>query len=237
MDLFFVALGLVAGVLTTVAGMGGGLFLIAVIGMLKGPHLALVLTSPALFVSNVHRTFMYRREVDWRVAGMVAAGALPGALLGGLVLPAIPDLVITSLLVVTTTLALLRAKGVFRLAPQGGSLVGAGAGIGALASTSGGAGLLLSPVLLATGLTGAAFVATTSACSVAMHFGRISGYAGSGLLTRDLARPIVALLVGLLAGNLLGKRLRTQIPEGSETKVELGALVVSTALAVLGIAR
>lgn len=237
MDILFVALGLVAGILSTVAGMGGGLFLIAVIGVLKGPHLALVLTSPALFVSNVHRTFMYRREVDWRVAGTVAAGAVPGALLGGLLLPAIPDLVITLLLVITTTLAILRARGLFKIQPRRGSLLGAGAGVGALASTSGGAGLLLSPVLLATGLTGAAFVGTTSACAVAMHLGRIGGYAGGGLLTLELVRPILALLVGLLAGNLVGQRLRTQVPEGSEPKVELGALVVSTALAVLGVAR
>lgn len=237
MEPLFVALGLVAGVLTTVAGMGGGLFLIAVIGVLCGPHLALVLTSPALFVSNAHRTFMYRRQVDWRVAGKVAMGAVPGALLGGLLLPAIPEVVIAGLLVVTTTLAILRAKGIFRLKPGGRSLVGAGASVGALASTSGGAGLLLSPVLLATGLTGAAFVATTSACAVAMHLGRIGGYLGSGLLSRDLSVLMVALVVGLLLGNLLGKKLRGHIPEGAEGKVELGALVVSTALAVLGVAR
>lgn len=230
-------LGLIAGALTTVAGMGGGLFLLAVLTVLRGPHLALALTSPALLASNTHRAFLFRREIDRRTTLLIAMGALPGALLGGLVLPAIPEPVVVGLLVVTTVFALLRAKGWVRLRLRSKSLAAAGAGVGALSSTSGGAGLLLGPLLMSAGITGGAFVGTIAACASAMHVGRVIGYIGSGLLTSAVWLPASVLLGGLLVGNLIGRRLRAYMPEGSEPKVELAALVVTSGLAVVQLAR
>jgi len=235
--LLLAALGLIAGVLTTIAGMGGGLFLVAVLTVLHGPHLALTLTTPALFVSNGHRAYMFRRDIDRRVAGMVALGAIPGAMVGGLVLPALPPLVVTSLLVAVTVVALLRAWGFIKLKLRARSLAAAGAAVGALAATSGGAGLLVGPIVLSTGLTGLSYVATVAACAVALHLGRIVGYGAAGLLTLDLLPSIAALLAGLLLGNLVGRRARDYIPKKIEPKIEIGALVVSTALAVVGLVR
>lgn len=235
--LLLAALGLIAGILTTIAGMGGGLFLVAVLTVLHGPHLALTLTTPALFVSNGHRAYLFRGEVDRNVAASVAIGAVPGAIVGGLVLPALPELFVTLLLVAVTVVALLRAWGAVKLRLRARSLAMAGAGVGAMAATSGGAGMLIGPVVLSTGLTGAAYVGTVAACAVAMHLGRILGYGAAGLLTIELLPSIAALLVGLLAGNLVGRRARGHIPKSVEPRIEIGALVVSTAMAVVGLAR
>jgi uncharacterized membrane protein YfcA len=230
-------LGALAGVLTTLAGMGGGLLLIAALTLLGGPHHALAVTSPALFVSNVHRAALFRAEIDRRVALSVGAGALPGALLGGLVLPAVPEVVVTLILLATTIAAVLRAKRLLRLQPRGRSLAAAGAGVGALSSTSGGAGLLLGPVIMSAGLTGASLVATIAACAATMHVGRVVGYAASGLLTSDVVAPVLAVMFGLVAGNLLGRRARAVVRPGREPTIELCALVISTGLAAVGLAR
>ncbi len=233
----YLALGLCAGVLTTLAGMGGGLFLVAVIGVLRGPHEALAITAPALMLSNLHRTLMFRREIDRRVAGLIALGAIPGALLGGLVLPAIPAAIVSVLLVLTTVAALLRARGLLKLEPGRRSLVVAGSGIGALAATSGGAGLLVAPLVMSTGLRGLAYVSTVSCTAVALHVGRIAGYGAVGLLSVALLPFMVLLLGGLLGGNLLASRLRRYLRPEHEPRIELGALVLTTALALLGLAH
>ncbi|NUP10646.1 MAG: sulfite exporter TauE/SafE family protein [Polyangiaceae bacterium] len=230
-------LGLVAGVLTTLAGMGGGLMLLAVLTVMRGPHLALALSSPALFVSNSHRAYLFRNDIDRRLVLLIGLGALPGALLGGLVLPTIPDAIVTALLVATTVFAVLRAKGYIQIKPRAKSLAMAGAGVGALSATSGGAGMLLGPILMSAGLTGAALVATIAACAATMHIGRVAGYFVSGLLTFEAAPGVLALLVGLVGGNLAGRRLRSIIPDGTEQKMELFALVASTGFALIGLVR
>jgi uncharacterized protein len=235
--LVFLLLGIFAGVLTTVAGMGGGLFLVAVVGLLRGPHEALAITSPALLVSNIQRTVMYRHAVDKRVAALLSSGAIPGAILGGLLLPALPSVLVTLLLVMTTALALMRARGLLTISPGRKSLVFAGSGIGALAATSGGAGFLVAPVVMSTGLRGLPYVATVSCCAVALHIGRVAGYGISGLLVAELIPPIAVLLVGLVTGNLIASRFRDKIPDGLESKIELGALVLTAGLALIGVAR
>jgi hypothetical protein len=145
--------------------------------------------------------------------------------------------VVTTLLVAVTVVALLRAWGAIKLRLRARSLAVAGAGVGALAATSGGAGLLIGPIVLSTGLTGAAYVGTVAACAVAMHLGRILGYGAGGLLTVELLPSIAALLGGLLLGNVIGRRARAYIPKNAESRIEIGALLVSTVMAVIGLAR
>lgn len=234
--LLFLALGAFAGMLTTVAGMGGGLFLVAVIGVLRGPHEALAITSPALLVSNLQRTFMFRQAVDLRVAALLSSGAIPGAVLGGLLLPTLPSALVTLLLMASTALALLRSQGLLDVSPGRTSLVAAGSGIGALAATSGGAGFLIAPVVMSTGLKGRPYVATVSCCAAGLHIGRVAGYGVSGLLAPSQLPWIAALLVGLVTGNLIAARYRDRIPSKVESKIELGALVATALLALLGVA-
>ena len=73
--------GIAAGLITTVAGMGGGLLLLLVLAVISGdPVQALVVTSPALLLGNGHRLWRYRHDVDRATALPLARGAVPTAL-------------------------------------------------------------------------------------------------------------------------------------------------------------
>src|SRR5689334_20783752 len=106
MPLLMLLLGLGAGVLTTIAGQGGGLVLLLACSAIFGPHAALAVTAPALLMGNLHRAFMLRAYVDRKVALRVIAGALPGALVGGLLSGVIPSWALRVLLVGMTGLAI-----------------------------------------------------------------------------------------------------------------------------------
>jgi hypothetical protein len=69
--LTLVPLGLLAGVLTTVAGMGGGMMLVVVLSLVWDPRVALASTAPALLVGNAHRAYLYRAQV----ARQISAGS------------------------------------------------------------------------------------------------------------------------------------------------------------------
>jgi uncharacterized membrane protein YfcA len=116
-------------------------------------------------------------------------------------------------------------------------VVPAGFGIGMLAATSGGAGLLAAPLLMAAGLTAEPYIATVACGAVAMHVGRVLGYGATGLLDGRTLALSAAITAALLVGNALGVRVRRWIPQGSSARIELAALTVSVGLALAGVTR
>ena len=237
MILWLVPLGVAAGVLTTVAGLGGGMMLQLSISLLDSPAVALAATAPALLLGNLHRASLFREHVDRPVAMAFALGALPGSLLGGLLAVSVPEEALRWAMLVMTAAAITRALGCWKWTPPAGALVPAGFLIGALAASTGGAGMLAGPLLLACGLRGDRYVATGAMCSVAMHIGRLTAYGFAGLLHGRVLLFAAVLAVTILTGNAIGKRLRTRIGERSGMHIELATMIVCVALAVTGVAR
>ncbi len=228
-------LGLFAGALTTLAGLGGGMIYLLALSLIWEPARALAVTAPALFFGNLHRLVLLRRHVDRPKAKAFALGAVPGAVLGGLISAWVPALLIRGLMVAMTLLAVGRALMRWRLRVPSGLMVPAGASIGALTGASGGAGLLVAPLLLSAGLVGEVYVATGAVCGVAMHSGRILGYGAAGLFDQAVLVDAGVATLAILLGNLLGQRLRAltaRLPEGA---LEYGVLLGAVLLAVAGV--
>jgi uncharacterized membrane protein YfcA len=235
MALLILLLGLVAGALTTLAGAGGGVFLILALSMLLDPHAALAVSAPVLLVGNVHRLFLYRDRVDRAVAARVVAGALPAALIAGAVTVSIPSVVLRVLLLAITAYAIARAFGHLAWRPPRSLLAPAGAVVGGVSATSGGAGLLAAPLLLSTGLTGERYVATSAAVAISTHIGRLIGYGSRGLLSREILGVAMIAAVAVVVGNLAGDRARSFLTGRRAALVEHGTLAVCAALAILGL--
>lgn len=232
-----VALGVMAGALTTVAGLGGGMLLLLILALVWDPARALACTAPALLAGNLHRAWMFRADLDRSRLRAFALGAVPGATIGGLFAAAVDPRIIHVVLVATTAFAVLRAVLRWDLRVPTRSLAPAGAVVGALTGTSGGAGLLVAPVMLSTGLTGTAYVATVAGCAVAMHTGRIVGYAAGGLFTAELLGLAAVATLAIVSGNLIGKRARGALEKLPQSAIEHGVLVVCVALALAGIGK
>jgi hypothetical protein len=229
-------LAALAGALTSIAGSGGGMLLLLGMSLTHGPAEALAVTSPALLLGNLHRLAVHRRALDRRVAGAFALGAVPGSVVGGLLVLALPPLALQLGLVLAAGFALAHGLGLLRRRPPRGALAPAGFVIGAAAATSGGAGLLVGPLLLTSGLTGAAYLGTVAAAAVAMHVGRIAAYGAGGLVTADRLELAAVLAAAILAGNAGGERVRRRLDPARAARLELGVLLVCVALAVLGLA-
>lgn len=225
-------LGVCAGVLTTLAGQGGGLFLLLTCSLLVGPRAALAITAPALLLGNLHRAVLFRRSLDRAIALRVAGGAVPASFAGGLLAGALPEWVIHVLMVVLTALTIARAVRWLAFDVPRWALGPAGFLIGGMTGTAGGAGVLFAPVLLSTGLRGAAYVATLSTVAVATHVGRVVAYAANGLFTRELLVPIAVVAVAIAAGNLLGGLLRARLSDRATTRLEYGVLVLCVGVAL-----
>jgi len=234
--LTLVPLGLLAGVLTTVAGMGGGMMLVVVLSLLWDPRVALASTAPALLVGNAHRAYLYRAQLARKIARPFVLGALPGSFVGGLAVVALPVMLLDVTLVLMTLLAFARAAGLFRWEPSARQLAPAGVVIGATAATGGGAGMLVGPLFLSAGLRGEAYIATIAVAAVAMHLGRIAAYGLGGLIDQTTLLHAAVLTVAILFGNALGAKLRRHVDEKMSTRLELGTLTLAVIGSLLGLA-
>lgn len=228
-------LGVVAGALTTIAGIGGGLVITLVLAVVWEPHAALAVSAPALLMGNVHRLWLLRAEVDREAAVLLAAPALVGALAGGLVAAVLPEAVLRWLLVVVTVLAILRELGYAWLPGARPWLVGGGVLVGVTTATSGAGGLLLGPLMLAAGLRGLTFIATGAVVGTTMHVAQAIAFGSTGMLGAGRLPVALVLGVAILAGNVAGRRLRPRVGERASHRLTWGTLVAGVVLAVAGV--
>jgi len=233
--LVLIVLSLLAGVITTVAGMGGGLVLLLGLSFFLDPLVALMTTGPALLLGNLHRIALYRDHVQRPLALRLMLGAAPGALIGGLVAVAVPEVVLRAAMVTLASLAAAKVLLGWRFTPPANALVPGGAAIGFVTATSGGGGLISGPLLLASGLSGRPYVATGAVAAATVHVFRLAGYgAGGNLGGRVLLMGLVGALC-ITAGNLLGERLRRHLPDAAIPRLEVGVVVTCLALALAGL--
>lgn len=235
--LLLIPLGLVSGVLTTIAGLGGGMLLVVILGAAVDPRFALAVTAPALLVGNSHRAWLFRQAIDRRLARSFVAGAVPGSLVGGFFAVAVPELVLHLATLAVTVLAIARVAGIVQWTPSTTQIVPASAGIAVVNATAGGAGVLISPLMMASGLRGEAYVATSAVVAVSMHVVRTVAYGVGGMITAETVAAAALVAVCLLAGNVLGKRLRAHLTEKANLRIEVGVLVVATLVALGGALR
>ncbi len=232
-----VALGFVAGLWTTIAGLGGGMMLLFSLAAWWGdPMAALAVTAPALLVGNLHRLVMFRAEVDRDLGLPIVCGALPGSVVGGLLAVSIPPWVLQIAMVSIALVALARVCGVLEWTPGRRTLVPAGAGIGVIGATTGGAGVLVGPLLLSSGLKGVPYVATGALFGATMHAGRLLAYGVGGWVDPGVVGSGLVIAVAIVAGNLAGRRLRRYIRSAWQTRIELGTVLGLVGLAVVGAA-
>ncbi len=233
--LILIPLGLAAGAITTFAGVGGGMMMTIVLAALVGPQAALAMVAPALLLGNLHRVVTHRGDVSRRVALVGVVGAAPGGLVGGLLAISLSDTALNVLLFVVIALALMREVGVFAWRPSARALFPITFVAGIVTGTSGGGGLVLGPALLAAGLRGATFVATSSAISLGVHTCRIFAYGMGGLVSVSTMTSSLVLALTIVIGNSLGKRARGKAGEELQTKVTYGVLLTGVALTILGL--
>lgn len=234
--LLLVAFGITGGIVTTLAGLGGGVLMVNALALALGPAAALAATTPALLCGNLHRAFAMRRSVDTRTAVGLGLGTFAGSVVGGFFAAAIPTRALAALLLGSaawTTWSALRPR---RATPLGRWLVPAGLAVGTVGGSVSGAGVLLGPLLLGAGLTGEAYVGTSAAISVTMHLGRSLAYGTSGLYDPTTLGRAAVLAASVLVGNRIGLSLRPRLTPAFGRRLETGAVLACTAFAVLGLA-
>lgn len=223
--------------LSAVAGFGGGVLLLPVFTALFGLRMAVPVLTLTQLSSNGARLWFNRRLLAWPLVGWFAAGAVPLAFAGGLLLAHAPLEPLTRLLgaFLVAVVAWRRlAPHPAPPAPRAFAAVGAASGLGS--ALLGSVGPLTAPFFLAYGLSRGAYIGTEAAAALTMHTTKLAAYGAGDLLTLPVLRYALALTPATLLGAWAGKALLTRITEKAFTALVEAGLLAAGALFLSGLA-
>ncbi len=214
----FALIGLVAfaaAVLAAVTGFGGAAVLLPALVAVFGVRAAIPILTVAQLVGNGSRVWFNRREVNPRVVAWFALGAVPFALLGGLLFATAPLKPLTRLLGLFLLLVVVwrhARPGIPRRPPlRSFALVGAVASF--LSALLGSVGPLMAPFFLAYGLVKGSYIGTEALATVVMHVTKLVAYRQAAVLGTDVLAIGLALGPVMVAGSWVGKRIVDRLPE------------------------
>jgi uncharacterized protein len=171
-DLVLVAIAALGGsLLSALTGSGAGVVLSIALLPILGVRAIVPVLSIAMVISHVGRLYAFRRQVDWQAGSTLILLALPGSLVGALIYARLPErataavlgIFLASLIVLRTARPGLAVK----LSPTVFALAAVAFGI--LNGVTIGGGILVLPLLMSSGLAGAALIATDALVGLGMN--------------------------------------------------------------------
>jgi uncharacterized protein len=223
-------------VLSAVAGFGGGVLLLPVFTALFGLRAAVPILTLTQLSSNGSRVWLNRRDVRWPLVGWFAAGAVPFAVAGALLLARAPLAPLQRLLgVFLIAVVLWRRRAPQPRRPRDGVFAAVGAASGLGSALLGSVGPLTAPFFLAYGLTRAAYIGTEAAGALVLHLSKLGGYGAGELLTREVLLYGAALTPAALLGAWVGKRLVGHITDTVFVALVEAGLVLAGLLFLVGL--
>lgn len=228
--------GFVAGLITTVAGIGGGITLVAVLSGFLDPKAVVGLTAPVLMIGNLSRVVMFRGELDRPAAGWVLAAGAPAAVVGAVTLPRLPGralqvgmaLLLLSFVAYQLTRRWRRPPRPVRREPVDARLgLPVGLALGGLSATVGGAGPIGAPFFHARGLRRGGFAATSALANGVIHLLKTVVFLASGVLALTHLPASAVAAVTVAAGNRAGKAVLGRISEATFVRLLLATVTVA----------
>lgn len=164
-----------AAALGGMSGFGSGLIIALFITPIIGPKAVLPVISVLMMITNASRVWFLRSALDMRRIVMIAVVAVPAAALGALLYVRLESKFIGMLLgaILVLSVPLRRWVEHKRIVPGPGAVVAVSAAYGFLGSIIIGAGMMIIPLLMGAGLTGATLLATDAAIATVLNFAKM----------------------------------------------------------------
>lgn len=228
--LVLVAGSFLASIANAAFSAGGALIILAVTSSVLPIPAVVPIHSTLLIGSTTTRVLLFRRHIQWTIAGPFLVASAFGALLGSRLYFELPDRVIGMTIAVLMLVAIWLPGVTWRPRLRHPWLLVGFAH--SLLSTLFAYGAILQSVILHTGLKRRQVVGTVGACLTGMGVFKISGYALHGFDYRPFLWTIAAAVVVSFFGTWLGKQLVDRISEQA-FRLAFRVLITVTALRLI----
>jgi uncharacterized membrane protein YfcA len=228
------ATAFLASVVGGIAGYGTGLLLPPVLIPIIGAEAVVPVIGLSALLTNGSRLLAFREHLDLRRALLVSACALPTTVLGAygytrLSGPA-ATILIGAVLVILVPARRLLARRHGHLGDAG--LIAASGGYGLLVGGTAGSGVFLISMLLASGLSGMAVIATDAAISLPVGIVKTAVFFWQGAL--PAASIVMAGLIGACAvpGAFVARRLTVGLSLAAHARILDGVVILGGVLVI-----
>lgn len=232
-------MALLASIIGGLAGYGTGALMPLVLVPLVGAEPVVPIIAISAIFTNISRSIAYFQYIDRRRALIVIAAAMLTTALGAYgytrLTSAGAAVVIGSMLILSVPLRRFARRRNVRIGETG---LGVGAvGYGVLVGGTSGSGVILLSLLMASGLEGAAVIATDAVISVATGLVKIAVFGLAGVVTVQVLA--LALLIGAIAipGAFLAKAFVERMPVHVHTAILDVAVMVGGAVMIMAALR
>lgn len=206
---------LAASILAAVAGFGGAVIMLPVLVWAFGIRDAIPILTIARLIENLSRVVFNKRELKWPVIWRFTLGAVPAAVIGGIIFATAPAAALVRLLgvflIVMVVYRHTRWGKNAKLTLRGFVPLGAASGI--LSAVLGTVGPFAAPFFLSYGLIKGAYIGTEAMTAVFMHLTKLGVYGSYALIGIRTLLIGVAIGAVMILGTFLGKRLLNKIPD------------------------
>jgi len=236
MTIFMVIVtALAASILAAVAGFGGAVIMLPVLVWAVGIYDAIPILTIAQLIGNLSRVVFNKRELKWPVVGRFALGAVPAAVIGGIIFATAPATALVRLLGVFLIVMVIyrhtRWGKNARLTLRGFVPLGAASGI--LSAVLGTVGPFAAPFFLSYGLIKGAYIGTEAMTAAIMHVTKLGVYGSYALIGIHTLLIGIAIGAVMILGTYLGKRLLNKVPENIFPYIIEGTMLVAGVLFII----
>lgn len=226
--LFF--LGATTFTLSTMSGGGGALLQIPVLNFLIGASQAGPVINLGAFISRPTRILIFWKHINWKVFWYFVPSAMIGALLASWLFSEVKIYwiqLLVGLFLVSTFFQYRFGKKERSFPVRLWYFIPLGFIISIIGTFTGGMGPVLNPFLINAGIDKEELVGTKAAQSFFLGLAQVSGYVFFGLLSTTLWIYGIALGLGAILGNLVGKWFLTRMSKLSFRRWLIAVMVLS----------
>ena len=222
-----------------VAGYGtGALMPLILVPMVGAAPVVPIIAISAMF-TNSARVIAFRNLLDPRRAVIALVCALPTCVLGAWLYTLLTGrgaaLVIGSTLIATVPLRRILKRRGHKLGEKG--FAAASAGWGVVVGGTTGAGVILLSLLMATGLEGAAVIATDASISIVMGVVKLLVFGIAGVLTSKVVAIALAIAAVAFPCTFLAKLIVERLPVHVHTALLDAVVIVGGTVMIVGAFR
>lgn len=238
MDIVLIIVGLLAGMLSSSIGFGGGLLLLPVVTAFYGIEVAVPVCTIAQLLSNASRSIFGWKDIEWKKTLWFLLPSIPLTALGAYGFSVAPKNIMTCVVGVALILfAVRKLRGKLRF-PQGPLTMFVGGSVtGFINGMLGISGPLSSAVFLSLDLTPVSYIASEATAATVMHVVKIIIYGKLNLVNASVLTTGLSIAMAMIIGNYLAMRFIKNVDRKKYQKVVACCMIVLSLFLIISSAR
>lgn len=228
--------GIFAYIVSTLAGGGGALLLLPIVGFYLSPSVVAPVVNLGNMIGRPVRLYLFWKDIQWNIVLYYVPSAILGSIIGGLIfvqLNADWIQVLLGVFLISTVFQYRfgKKKVSFKMRKQ--YFIPLGFGVSIVSTLFGATGPILNPFYLNIGLLKEKMIATKTANSFFAGIAQLGTYAFLGALHGELWMYGLIIGLGATIGNIFGKRVLKKMSDELFRKLVIILMMISGAMMLL----